>query len=359
MSKRATIIPGEISEQPLVTIVIPVYNTQDYLEDCLESVVNQTYKNIEVLIINDGSTDNSTSIINRYEATHNNFECFKQENSGIGFSRNKGIKHAKGKYIYFLDSDDMLATTAIETMVMLGEKHSLDIIMFDTKVIINSEYTGKRMRHANYARKADYSGIMKGYNLLTDFLDNREFYPSVYLYMTNTVFLRSTGILFPEGIIHEDEAFTFLLMLHAEKVMHVNDQAYIRRIRSNSIMTGENRRKSFIGYVKVIELLNNERQEMPASYQNIITRRLASLASASFRIYHSLSFSDRFDNKYEYMKLKSLLRHQSYWGIKYGWLLCNGYYLYRTIVFIRKLFVHIIKKIQSVSNSPHRFILTI
>ena len=97
-----------------VSIVIPVYNVEKYLKQCLESVVNQTLDKIEVICINDGSTDNSLNILKEYEKKYNNIIIIDQENKGPGFARNIGMKRASGKYIYFLDSDDYIELNAME-----------------------------------------------------------------------------------------------------------------------------------------------------------------------------------------------------------------------------------------------------
>ena len=99
-----------------VSIVIPVYNVEKYLKQCLESVVNQTLDKIEVICINDGSTDNSLNILKEYEKKYNNIIIIDQENKGPGFARNIGMKRASGKYIYFLDSDDYIELNAMEIL---------------------------------------------------------------------------------------------------------------------------------------------------------------------------------------------------------------------------------------------------
>ena len=118
----------------LVSIVIPVYNVEDYLEQCLQSVINQTYKNLELIVINDGSTDSSGDIIERYVKKYNNIICVNQKNSGLSYSRNVGLDKSNGKYIYFLDSDDFLESETIAECVELAERENLDILQFDASV---------------------------------------------------------------------------------------------------------------------------------------------------------------------------------------------------------------------------------
>ncbi len=115
---------------PKVSIIIPVYNVEKYLKECLNSVVNQTLKEIEIICVDDGSTDNSLSILEEYAKKDNRINLLKQENSGAGAARNKGLDSARGEYIYFLDSDDFLELNAIEILYNQIAKNQADICFF-------------------------------------------------------------------------------------------------------------------------------------------------------------------------------------------------------------------------------------
>ena len=112
-----------------ISIVIPVYNVESFLERCLDSVQNQTYKNTEVIIVNDGSTDNSPAIIDKYVANNPNFKSFTIENSGQGGARNYGIEKSSGEYIAFLDSDDYIAPNCIERLAQTAKAENSDIVV--------------------------------------------------------------------------------------------------------------------------------------------------------------------------------------------------------------------------------------
>ena len=111
-----------------VSIIIPVYNVEKYLDKCLKSVLNQTYKNIEIIVINDGSTDNSLKICKKYKDKR--IVLIDKENGGVSSARNKGLELASGKYITFVDSDDWLELDAIENMVSFIEKENVDFVRF-------------------------------------------------------------------------------------------------------------------------------------------------------------------------------------------------------------------------------------
>jgi len=114
-----------------VSIIVPVYNMEKYLRKCLDSLINQTYENIEIIIINDGSTDNSDEIINEYAKKHNNIVYYSKENEGVSLTRNRGLDLATGEYIMFVDSDDYVSSDIVETLINLAVNNDLDIVTSD------------------------------------------------------------------------------------------------------------------------------------------------------------------------------------------------------------------------------------
>uniref|UniRef100_UPI003AEFCC04 glycosyltransferase family 2 protein n=1 Tax=Cetobacterium sp. TaxID=2071632 RepID=UPI003AEFCC04 len=144
-----------------VSIIIPVYNVELYLREALDSVINQTLKEIEIIIVNDGSTDNSLEIVKEYETKDHRIIVINQENQGLSGARNSGLKIAKGHYIYFMDSDDYIALDTLEICYECALEKQLDFVFFDaqsfTKDDIDiSEYNYDRSR--NIKEKTIYSG---------------------------------------------------------------------------------------------------------------------------------------------------------------------------------------------------------
>lgn len=116
-------------EQPLVSIVVPIYNTENYLHECLDCLINQTYKNIEIICINDGSKDNSLKILQEYAQKDKRIKVYTQENSGEAATRNRGLELASGKYIAAIDSDDYCSLNFVEECVKVAEKENSDIVI--------------------------------------------------------------------------------------------------------------------------------------------------------------------------------------------------------------------------------------
>lgn len=112
-----------------VTVIIPVYNSEKYIGKCIESVINQTYKNIKILLINDGSTDKSKEILGKYRSEYENIEVINQNNKGVAVTRNEAIMKVNTKYLMFIDNDDFIDSNYIETYINSAEENNYDIVM--------------------------------------------------------------------------------------------------------------------------------------------------------------------------------------------------------------------------------------
>lgn len=127
-----------MNESGLVSVIIPVYNCGIYLEKCLQSVVTQSYKNIEIIVINDGSTDGSGDIIRKYADSYSNLLVIEQANMGVSAARNKGVDKARGEYILFVDGDDYIGTDYVNSLVGAAEKHVCDLVICGCTMVDNA-----------------------------------------------------------------------------------------------------------------------------------------------------------------------------------------------------------------------------
>ena len=153
----------------LISIVIPVYNGEAYLEACLDSILQQTHNHYEVIAVDDGSTDDSRTICEEYVAKDDRLRLVCQTNAGASAARNRGLKEAVGEYVYFLDSDDWIESTAFEEFICAEKKNNADVIFFDAYSIDEEtdKITEKHYRH-NFKYEVDC-----GPELLRKLIDNK------------------------------------------------------------------------------------------------------------------------------------------------------------------------------------------
>ncbi len=223
-----------------ISVIIPVYNVEKYLKNCLESVINQTFSEIELICVNDGSTDRSLEILEEYRKKDKRIVVLNQENKGSSGARNAGMRVAKGKYIYFMDSDDMLVKTAFEKLYNISENYFLDFIFFSPQILIDDMNNQKNQKIGSYFdKKNDYVGIKTGRELFCEMQENNELTFVCWLCFFNRNFLEKNNIIFYEGIIYEDNIFLIECFMLAQKTKYMSEKLYIYRIRNDSLMTSK------------------------------------------------------------------------------------------------------------------------
>lgn len=233
-----------------ISVIVPVYNVEKYVSECLDSLINQTFKEFEIICVNDGSTDNSLSILKLYAEKDNRIKIINQANGGLSAARNSGLDMAQGKYVYFLDSDDFIVGDALEKLYDISEKENLDILYFGVNNYFEDKVTEDNYfcNDTYYDRKQFFSSAVSGEELFERFLIENMFVCCVPFQFIRTEFLKNTGIRFKEKMLHEDELFSPQLIVEAKRTMVIEDKFYMRRIRSDSITTSVTTHKNFLGY---------------------------------------------------------------------------------------------------------------
>lgn len=222
-----------------VSVVVPIYNVEDYLEDCLDSLVIQSLNNIEVIMVNDGSTDKSGEIALEYSLKYSNFKLVSQKNSGLSSARNTGIALAQGEFIYFLDSDDYLEKDALKILYYCSIKNKLDVLKFSAYTFHDKENDFKWNHTDGYRYLKKYSKIYSGIKLFLNTEVNGDHYASSCLIFIKRKLLIDNELKFIDGIVNEDEMFYFELMLVAKRASIINIPLYFRRYRKGSIMQAD------------------------------------------------------------------------------------------------------------------------
>jgi len=233
------LVKGEI----LISVIIPAYNVEEYIHVCLNSVLSQTYHDFEIICINDGSTDSTAEILEYFAHKDSRIKILENDsNMGPGYSRNRGLDEAKGKYISFLDGDDWLSPKSFELLIEKAQKDNLDLLLF--KNVVYYEEPREFGREKYY----DMKFMNKFENKVFDHwdLDKTKLFvmsnaPWNKFYLRS--FLDENKIRFPnENLIHEDNPFFYKVITSAERVSIIDKYLHNRRRRPDSIMTLNNER---------------------------------------------------------------------------------------------------------------------
>ena len=247
---------NEEEEKINLSIVIPVYNSQRYINECLDSILNQTLDNIEIICIDDRSTDNSFNILQDYANNYDNIKVFRnEENKGAGFSRNRGLSYIKGDYFAFVDSDDFLDETAYEKVFNLVKAEDLDFAMF--QLINYDDETGEVYTESYYDIKClgdDYTQKVFNHKDVADIGGIFKISVSPCNKIFNRAFIERIDARFKEGISFEDNIFFFKIFLNAERVSFYKEHLYYRRRRNDSVMGAYNENNVNVIFISSIIL---------------------------------------------------------------------------------------------------------
>ena len=223
-----------------ISVIVPVYNVEKWLNMCIDSILAQSYKNLEIILVNDGSTDKSKDICDSYSKKDNRVRVLNIKNSGQSVARNIGLKEAKGDYILFIDSDDYISDKAIiEKFINILDSNNYDFI-----------YTSYcRFEDGNEEKITEILPInltndeiknKEGKDILVDLLNKNSFHHAPYLKVCRKEFILNNKLFFREGYYHEDAEWTFKVFYYAKKIFIYDKSWYMRRMRENSTITSRN-----------------------------------------------------------------------------------------------------------------------
>ncbi|MGC4128739.1 MAG: glycosyltransferase [Bergeyella sp.] len=304
-------------KNPLVTISVPVFKCEDFIEKTLNSILKQTYPNFEVILVNDKTPDNSAEIAEKFIAKHhleNSWVIAELEtNSGLSVVRNKGIELAKGKYIFFVDSDDEILPDAIENLVALAESENAELTM--------GEVEGIRLPEEE---KVDIfpitakENVLKGNTAILKAFVRGKFAVSSWNKLIRTDFLRKNNLLFTQGLYAQDSLHTFEMAIYLDSVAFLRKKTYRYFLHQNSVI--HNRKKiHFDNWITIAQKINgcllkeknSERKVFIMEYlinfksmtlqMNWKAQKNEELWKRSYKAYSQLkglSFSDYFSSDY-------------------------------------------------------------
>lgn len=279
--------------QPLVSVIVPVYNVENYLTECLDSLVNQTYSNIEIICIDDGSTDNSPKILNQYKQSYSNIKTITTENQGQAHARNLGLKEATGDFIMFVDSDDWIAVEAVETALSKGffDNVKVDAVCFGLQQVKN----GIKSPHREY--------LLEGTHPVDETLALKVS-PEPVAKLYRSSFLRQNKITFPEGLWYEDMTFYWHCISCVNEIGLMEEVYYNYRKRDDSTMGNSEKKTSGMA----IHHLYNLEAIHKIWAENKYLEKHSALFEYIFEMYVQQAFKFLCDeDRYDFIeKLKSL-----------------------------------------------------
>ncbi|MCB2293951.1 glycosyltransferase [Clostridium algoriphilum] len=250
----------KIMQSIKVSLIIPVYNVEDYIEKCLRSVLSQTLKDIEIIIVNDGSTDQSMKIVGSFEDEHSNIHIINKKNGGLSSARNRGLKVASGKYVAFIDSDDYIDETMLQQLYNSAEANNLDIVSCDlTKVDLSGKVLGIEKNTLKYDHTYDKHEVIGEY-----LLNNIPSYAWNKLYKKEL--FDKYEITYPEGRLYEDIKPTFELLSKAVKVGFIDKPLYFYVQRGGAITKVPSFKAGF-DIIKTIDDIKSSLEESKLYYK--------------------------------------------------------------------------------------------
>lgn len=221
-----------------VSVIVPIYNAEEYLSECIDSIIYQTYKNLEIILVNDGSLDNSVNICKQYVDNDSRIKLIDGENHGVSYARNKGIQEATGKYIIFIDSDDIVEKNYVDILTK-GMNWNINLVVCAyEEVQLNKR---KIFNISSYDYDLLTGTLKEDFYIIKDFLNT----PWGKLYKLDII--KKYNIMFPcEHNIAEDQIFNYKYFLHVKKYKFINEALYLYVQRDNISLTKVRNLESFI-----------------------------------------------------------------------------------------------------------------
>lgn len=286
-----------------ISIIVPVYNVEKYIERCIQSCINQKFDKdlYEIILVNDGSTDKSVEIINKYLNSNVDMKLINKINGGLSDARNVGLENASGKYILFLDSDD-----SIELNTCKWIKDALENIESDVDVLP----LGFRKIQGECVSEIKHSisnSVVSGEFFLKNELKNGMMYMAAWSYVYRRDFLIQNELKFKKGILHEDEQFTPRVLLKAKKVLPLDYIFYNYYINPNTITTKKNKKKNA---EDLFETLN----ELEYIYNQLNDKELVKYLNNSLveKYLYMFCLAQVYKNNYLYLVNKNFVKNKSF-----------------------------------------------
>jgi len=266
-----------------VSVIIPIYNAGAYLVECLHSVVNQTFKDIEIILVNDGSIDSSSIIMHTFAKEDERIKIISQPNKGVSAARNMGLRAASCEYILFIDSDDMIMPNTIETLYKKASETGSDLLLGNAvQYMLDAPLSVLFKRNEELNCQVAITGV----ECFIKLMEVKNSFPSlVYLFFVKRKLIIENKSFFKEGIVHENELWTIITMLSASRVTMIDYNYYYYRQHKGSLMNSDNKKfriiSLFIVAKEILKLANKLKEEnKPAELTNALYIKIFNLLSS-------------------------------------------------------------------------------
>lgn len=307
--------------KPLVTVIIPVYNSELYIEKCINNILKQTYGNLQIVLVNDGSTDSSYELCKNISDSR--IEVYTKENGGASSARNFGLMYRKGKYVLFVDSDDHLREDAIEMLVNKAEETNADCVYYEAENY--TEDSNIKVKENGLSQKTQYP-VSNGSDLIQALLENKNYHAVPFLYFAKRD-LYDKGLSFEEGIMFEDELFSFNLLRMCNKVVCLKEKLYFRNVRPNSVMTSKGQElfrfySISVVFEKLFEQYEDNRNDI------VFLMYISRIAMLWLGYCEQIPKDLRKDIKDRYKSIRKLILDNKGFGLRELIVRCYGRYLW-------------------------------
>ena len=276
----------------LISVVVPVYNVEKYLDKCVESILGQTYKKIEIILVDDGSTDNSGIKCDEWSKKDDRISVIHKKNGGLSDARNVGMNVANGEYIAFIDSDDFLDLEYLEKLYNFVVEEKADIGVCNPYYYYESSRIEKRYHIVRKKIVAD------ALSMTIRLLYQKQYDTSAWGKIYKTKLFKENEIYYPKGKLYEDIATTYKVFLKANKIAFLNQELYYYRQRDNSIM-----RKEF--NIREMDYIENAKmllESVSSINKNIQKAAISRFVSANFAIYKKINDEEKYCDQIKYIQ---------------------------------------------------------
>ena len=235
-----------------ISIIVPVYNVEKYLARCLDSILCQTFEDIEIICVNDGSKDNSLKILESYSEKDDRIKIVNKENGGLSSGRNEGLKYVTGDYVSFVDSDDWIESDTYELALSAMEKNNADFVSWGAKVVLDNDVNENSV---SIISAKNYHNIrLIGYQKLNDNILSKATV-TVWNKLFKTSIILDNKLTFPNGLLYEDNEFFYKYSIYCKSAYFIDKYLYNYFQRSNSIIGKMNGKQSMkvADYITIYE----------------------------------------------------------------------------------------------------------